>query len=326
MIQRQENQRKNNLLVLMGLVLSLPRTFQPRSRDRSGGEGEQQSQILPVSRRGDRRGAAGRSAPSAAGTALRASARRQVTRIFHSLGFITSWNTDRVRWAARGFRFPPCLFSLPCVLLPGEERSQAGQGELGRMAAVWPRGWEPLPAAPAGRPAAEPSRCSPGDDTCEPCGAASLHRGSVGRRRGRPAMLNAVLGVEGPRALRSRPAKQPHVALLLSARARCSSLPPACSSAQGTALPTPMGVRTRLLSVWDATATLWSRWSPSQQDAVMHHCFSSVVGDRGCSVPYGSAASGEEGCAILTASQERPGAALCRSAAVRRHEQGILMG
>lgn len=71
-------------------------------------------------------------------------------------------------------------------------------------------------------------------------------------------MLNAALGVEGSRALRSRPAKQPHVALLPSARARCSSLPPAGSSAQGTALPTPMGVRTQLLSVWDVTATLWS--------------------------------------------------------------------
>lgn len=34
-----KNQRKNNLLVLMGLVLSLPRTFQPGSRDRSGGGG-----------------------------------------------------------------------------------------------------------------------------------------------------------------------------------------------------------------------------------------------------------------------------------------------
>ena len=46
MIQQQENRTKNNLLVLMGLVLSLPRTFQPSSRDRSGGEGKQQSQIL----------------------------------------------------------------------------------------------------------------------------------------------------------------------------------------------------------------------------------------------------------------------------------------
>lgn len=35
-IQQQQNQTKNNLLVLMGLVLSLPRTFQPGSRDRSG--------------------------------------------------------------------------------------------------------------------------------------------------------------------------------------------------------------------------------------------------------------------------------------------------
>lgn len=30
-----------------------------------------------------------------------------------------------------GLHFPPCLFSLPCVLLPGEERSQAGQGKAG---------------------------------------------------------------------------------------------------------------------------------------------------------------------------------------------------
>lgn len=33
---QQQNRTKNNLLVLMGLVLSLPRTFQPGSRDRSG--------------------------------------------------------------------------------------------------------------------------------------------------------------------------------------------------------------------------------------------------------------------------------------------------
>lgn len=40
-IQQQQNQTKNNPLVLMGLVLSLPRTFQPGSRDRSrrGGRG-----------------------------------------------------------------------------------------------------------------------------------------------------------------------------------------------------------------------------------------------------------------------------------------------
>lgn len=39
---QQQNRTKNNLLVLMGLVLSLPRTFQPGSRDCSGpglGEG-----------------------------------------------------------------------------------------------------------------------------------------------------------------------------------------------------------------------------------------------------------------------------------------------
>lgn len=36
-IQQQENRTKNNLLVLMGLVLSLPRTFQPGSRDHLGG-------------------------------------------------------------------------------------------------------------------------------------------------------------------------------------------------------------------------------------------------------------------------------------------------
>lgn len=35
-IQQQQNQTKNNLLMLMGLVLSLPRTFQPGSRDRLG--------------------------------------------------------------------------------------------------------------------------------------------------------------------------------------------------------------------------------------------------------------------------------------------------
>lgn len=41
-----------------------------------------------------------------------------------------------------GLRFPPCLFSLPCVLLPGEELSQAGQGKQRCMVAVWPGGWE----------------------------------------------------------------------------------------------------------------------------------------------------------------------------------------
>lgn len=37
-IQQGENRTKNNLLVLMGLVLSLPRTFQPGSRDHLGGK------------------------------------------------------------------------------------------------------------------------------------------------------------------------------------------------------------------------------------------------------------------------------------------------
>lgn len=50
-IQQQENQTKNNLLVLMGLVLSLPRTFQPSSRDGSGERGSNKAKSFPVSRR-----------------------------------------------------------------------------------------------------------------------------------------------------------------------------------------------------------------------------------------------------------------------------------
>lgn len=50
-IQQQQNQRKNNLLVLMGLVLSLPRTFQPGSRDASGvgvgREGDNEAKLFP---------------------------------------------------------------------------------------------------------------------------------------------------------------------------------------------------------------------------------------------------------------------------------------
>lgn len=80
-------------------------------------------------RLGSRHGAPARSQP-----------RRQVTCIFHSLGFITSWNADLARRAARGFRFPPCLFSLPCVLLPGEERSQGWSGEAG-MCGCGLAGW-----------------------------------------------------------------------------------------------------------------------------------------------------------------------------------------
>lgn len=105
------------------------------------------------------------------------------------------------------------------------------------------------------------------------------------------------------------------------------------SSLRGAAMPTPMGVRTQLLAVWDAMAVL----PPGQgagglhpsKDAVTHHCFSSVMSDRGCSVPYGSTVSEEEGVCrahSLPGETERPGASLCRSAAVRRHEQGVLMG
>lgn len=99
------------------------------------------------------------------------------------------------------------------------------------------------------------------------------------------------------------------------------------SSLQGTAVPTPMGARTQLLAVRDAMAVL----SPGQgagglhpsKDAVTHRCFSSVVS---CSVPYGSTVREEEGVCCAHSPREAPGASLCQSAAVRRHEMGVLMG
>lgn len=160
-IQQQQNQTKNNLLMLMGLVLSLPRTFQPGSRDRSGlgGEGEaNEAKLFSVFKcqssarcrwpglaqllcRGD--AVWRRSTLSAAGTErLRASSPPPSDMHFPFPGLHYFLERRPRSPGHEGLRFPPCLFSLPCVLLPGEERSQAGQGKQGCMVAVWPGGWE----------------------------------------------------------------------------------------------------------------------------------------------------------------------------------------
>lgn len=192
---------------------------------------------------------AGAPSPQPARSACVHPARRQVTCIFHSLGFITSWNADRMRSGREGLRFPPCLFSLPCVLLPGEERSQAGQGERGCMVAVWPGGWES--GSPqhllAGRRWRNPTACNGTTRVRSAlrCLAAS-RRGWVlepmpsgfgdGQRCQTPWVLHVWdLKEPEPQATSSSAFLQAHGAavgfLLVPAL-------PACSSVQGTAIST----------------------------------------------------------------------------------------
>lgn len=177
-IQQQQNQTKNNLLVLMGLVLSLPRTFQPGSRDRSGGGGEgddneaklflrlQMSELSAVPLAG--------SGAAAGPWRCRGEAEhpRSTARDRHFPFPGLHYFLEREpRWPGReGLRFPACLFARPCVLLPGEERSQAGRGKLGCVAVVWLGGWEPgSPMCRGGGAALAPPWSHPwfqGDDMC----------------------------------------------------------------------------------------------------------------------------------------------------------------
>lgn len=115
-IRQQQNQRKNNLLVLMGLVLSLPRTFQPGSRDPSGGGGDNEAKLFLVFKcqSGARRrwpGLAQLPGPGAAAGKWSTLGAQPGTGIFHSLAFVTARNAGPAGRAARGFAPCSCLCS-----------------------------------------------------------------------------------------------------------------------------------------------------------------------------------------------------------------------
>lgn len=262
-IQQQQNQTKNNLLVLMGLVLSLPRTFQPGSRDRSGGGGEgddneaklflrlQMSELSVVPLAG----------PGAAAGPWRcrgeAEHPRSTARDRHFPFPGLHYFLEREpRWPGReGLRFPACLFARPCVLLPGEERSQAGRGKLGCVAVVWLGGWEPgSPMCQGGSAALAPSWSHPcfqgvtrvghGGDLPDRGLAAvpnSAGNGQCRQLSGSQVLQESArhVGVEGAqdsckKVLVLPPGRTPHGSVL---HVLLIPAPPARSPAQGTAFP-----------------------------------------------------------------------------------------